>query len=155
MEWELVKPWVNRVGVVLEFLSFWLAAPEILGEARLRALERRVEDVVRVFPAVVTGVFVMVWLLTAIWRVRFDTELLMGWRVGGIRSGVIYTASLILTLISIYLLTLYPTRRVLTENIVRPLLLKLADDQRIRQRSLAVGAVLFVVGFLLQLLATF
>jgi len=30
-----------------------------------------------------------------------------------------------------------------------------ADDKRIRQRSLAVGAVLFVVGFLLQLIATF
>ena len=41
MEWELVKPWVNRVGIVLEFLSFWLAGPEILGEARLEALEKR------------------------------------------------------------------------------------------------------------------
>ena len=38
MEWELVKLWVNRVGIVLEFLSFWLAAPEILGEERLRKL---------------------------------------------------------------------------------------------------------------------
>lgn len=44
MEWELVKPWVNRLGIVLEFLSFWFAAPEILGEERLRALERRVEQ---------------------------------------------------------------------------------------------------------------
>ena len=35
MEWELVKLWVNRVGIVLEFLSSWLAAPEILGEERL------------------------------------------------------------------------------------------------------------------------
>jgi hypothetical protein len=38
MDWELVKPWVNRVSIVLEFLSFWLAAPEILGEEQLRAL---------------------------------------------------------------------------------------------------------------------
>jgi len=43
MRWGLVKPWVNRVGIVLEFLSFWLAAPEILGEERLRALEHRTE----------------------------------------------------------------------------------------------------------------
>lgn len=35
--------WLNRIGIILEFLSFWLAAPEILGEERLRALERGVE----------------------------------------------------------------------------------------------------------------
>jgi hypothetical protein len=41
------------------------------------------------------------------------------------------------------------------EKVVPPLLHVLADDERIRQRSLAVGAVLFVVAFLLQLIATF
>jgi hypothetical protein len=35
MQWSLVKLWVTRVGIVLEFLSFWFAAPEILGEERL------------------------------------------------------------------------------------------------------------------------
>jgi len=37
MRWELVRPWVNRVGIVLEFLSFWFAAPEILGEEPMKA----------------------------------------------------------------------------------------------------------------------
>ena len=41
------------------------------------------------------------------------------------------------------------------DRVLSPLLRVLADDERIRQRSLAVGAVLFVVGFLLQLIATF
>jgi len=35
MEWELLKPWVSRVRIVLEFLAFWFGAPEILGEQRL------------------------------------------------------------------------------------------------------------------------
>ena len=43
MDWELVKPWANRLGIVLEFLLFFLAAPEMLGEERLKALERRAE----------------------------------------------------------------------------------------------------------------
>ena len=43
----------------------------------------------------------------------------------------------------------------LQQKVVAPVLRVLADDERIRQRSLAVGAVLFVVGFLLQLVATF
>jgi hypothetical protein len=34
---------LNRIGMILEFLSFWLAAPEILGEERLLRLERYVE----------------------------------------------------------------------------------------------------------------
>ena len=38
MQWELVKPWVNRVGILLEFLSFWLAAPEILGEEPMKTV---------------------------------------------------------------------------------------------------------------------
>ena len=43
----------------------------------------------------------------------------------------------------------------LHNKVIVPLLRVLADDERIRQRSLAVGAVLFVVAFLLQLIATF
>ena len=35
--------WLNRIGLVLEFVSVWLAAPEILGERRLRALHLRLE----------------------------------------------------------------------------------------------------------------
>jgi hypothetical protein len=54
--------WVNRVGIVLEFLSFWFAAPEILGEGRLRALERRVEKQVRQLP-IMTGALMMVALI--------------------------------------------------------------------------------------------
>lgn len=45
--------------------------------------------------------------------------------------------------------------KTLEDRVVAPLLRILADDKRIRQRSLAVGAVLFVVCVLLQLIATF
>jgi hypothetical protein len=151
MEWELVKPWVNRVGILLEFLSFWLAAPEILGEERLRALERRIEQATGVLLwallLVATGVLLIgaLGLAAGMVIMRFRTEL---WdRLLVYRRAVGMTvwwgalgASLGLAL-----------EIVVTRTVLR----MMADDARIRQRSLAVGAVLFVVGFLLQLIATF
>src|SRR5437762_914160 len=31
--------WVNRIGMILGFLSFWFAAPEFIGEKRLQSWE--------------------------------------------------------------------------------------------------------------------
>jgi len=69
MEWELVKPWVNRRGIVLEFLSFWFAAPEILGEERLRGLERRVEQAT-IWLSLIGRVVVTADLAVLAWRVK-------------------------------------------------------------------------------------
>ena len=39
--------WLNRVGMILEFISFWFAAPEILGETRLLKIEQKAEIVLK------------------------------------------------------------------------------------------------------------
>jgi hypothetical protein len=270
MEWELVKPWVNRVGIMLEFLSFWFAAPEILGEERLRALELRLKRGIRVLQSALmillavggigTG---LEWAgeLLGVWMAPVERTSILGWArmwmglmlgmifwlnysfhcasigskaeagkwtnrrlltalpvlwlllwisvlvasvivliwaawkaeawiwvgsallaalvlalevVLGVRQpsealawaaiGAIATAlqivlmwemtrtwrgvSLLAVPMGIVWLTVY-------KKAAPPLLRRLADDKRIRHRSLAVGAVLFVVGFLLQLVATF
>jgi hypothetical protein len=145
MEWELVKPWVNRVGIVLEFLSFWFAAPEILGEERLRAVEQGVEKGIGLLPAVVGSrwtVFALGMVAGVLVSLRAVTEGL--WEDLGLLG---ITAAAVGTGMAVVTITL--------EKVVEPVLRVLADDQRIRQRSLAVGTVLFVVGFLLQLIATF
>ena len=132
--------WVNRVGIVLEFLSFWFAAPEILGEERLRKLERRVEKGVIVLPEVlfVVGVAVMFLII-----IPLTLNERISWSV----------ATLMIVVVSVLVLLLLPLA--MQGVVIPPLLRILADDERIRQRSLAVGAVLFVVGILLELIATF
>ena len=35
--------WIDRVGLLLNFLAFCLAAPELLGEERLRAWRQQIE----------------------------------------------------------------------------------------------------------------
>jgi len=200
MEWEQVSLWVNRVGIVLEFLSFWFAAPEILGEERLRALEHRVERGIRVLPlamfflAVVILPFLVVGggvaAVASAAILALATLLLARLGVGaatvrlledrqfklavaastawlGLLAFLLFLTELLASEPKVpvdYLLLgvsgviyglLLNTSFLLHDKVVSPLLLRLADDKGIRQRSLAIGAVLFVVGFLLQLVATF
>jgi len=147
MQWELVKPWVNRVGIVLEFLSFWFAAPEILGEGRLRALEQRVEQGIRVLPWVALGVMGAVGMIL---QVVFAL-IAKSWsrRTANVACVVAMVATFW------YCMRMATVVGKLRLKVVPSLLHVLADEESIRQRSLAVGAVLFVVGFLLQLIATF
>jgi hypothetical protein len=58
---------VNRVGILLEFLWFWFAGPELLGEERLKAWGQRLEWWLRV-------IVVIVWflLLCLLWVVFSD-----------------------------------------------------------------------------------
>lgn len=200
MEWEQVSLWVNRVGIVLEFLSFWFAAPEILGEERLRALEHRVERGIRVLPlamfflAVVILPFLVVGggvaAVASAAILALATLLLARLGVGAatvrlledrqfklaVAASTVWLGLLAFLLFLTELLASEPkvpvdylllgvsgviyglllnTSFLLHDKVVSPLLLRLADDKGIRQRSLAIGAVLFVVGFLLQLVATF
>ena len=194
MEWELVKPWVNRVGIVLEFLSFWLAAPEILGEERLRALERRLERGIKQLPGAVVTMQVVgallammvIWmamtravaagLVAVVAKVVAAMIVMMVEEVTVQVASVVSVVAALVTMGAAGVLAWAVTRAVvlgvrrwrgekwrwpwglaikLQEKVVSPWLRVLADDKRIRQRSLAVGAVLFVVGFLLQLIATF
>jgi hypothetical protein len=160
MDWELIQPWVNRGGIMLEFLSFWFAAPEILGEERLRALERKVERGIRVLSnrprwmtlgvAVAVGM-VLVRLGDPMIRCIESAVSAVASRVVGKVAGDILVFVLGAVLGWVWQ-ALMPK---LQDRVLSPLLKILADDERIRQRSLAVGAVLFVVGFLLQFVATF
>lgn len=38
-----MSPWIERTGMICDFISFWLVAPEILGEERLRRAETFIE----------------------------------------------------------------------------------------------------------------
>jgi hypothetical protein len=160
MEWSLVEPWVNRVGIVLEFLSFWLAAPEILGEERLKKLERRVERGIRVLSARMMWVIFLatVMIYMAVMRFGGPTIRCMESAVASVTSRVlarIVVAAVWGVLGFVAGMAGVQATNKLRATVVQPLLRVLADNERIRQRSLAAGAVLFVVGFLLQLVATF
>lgn len=138
VEWELVRKVLNLLGIVLEFLSFWFAAPEILGEERLRAIERRVEQGIRASPVLLFAVAVMLYVVFVGWAMWAGMVGAVPLATFWAALGALVGAAVILFLQGV------------AEKIAPPLLRILADDTRRRQRSLAVGAVLFVFAFLCQ-----
>ena len=142
MNWELVRKLLNLLGIVLEFLSFWFAAPEILGEERLRAMERGLEKGIKLLPAVVGArwtVLAVGMVVTVMVQVAMEEPRnLLG--LTALTAVAVGTGMAVVTI-------------TLKEKVVEPVLRVLADDERIRQRSLAVGAVLFMVAFLFQFTA--
>lgn len=188
MEWELVKPWVNRIGILLEFLSFWFAAPEIVTEIRqdeghwLRMLEQKVEAG--------AGCLLELGLAIAWYPAMFVVLLLTGERVtrrvvkkvgyGGLNAALGWASFFLCAGATILVLVVLSTVAwavgkpwwvwgmvgvgvvlmtmlllVVFALVGSSLLETLSDDKHIRQRSLVAGIVIFVLGFLLQLIATF
>ncbi len=191
--------WINRVGLMFEFLSFWFAAPEILGEKRLRKL---LELGLKVLPAAEWGFLAVLgmgsWGLVVVLKMGFlewmspvgcialwigaiaafafvlagrlegkqrplSSTLIIATVVGLIVAlglAVVTRVNLLASVASTVVMGLVLALAVaagwaLQCKVVWPLMRRLVADERFRQRSLALGAVLFVIGFLLQIVATF
>ena len=154
MDWFI---WMNRVGIILNFISFWFAAPEILGEERLRKIEASFEKVVKAGSTCLV-VFLFVTLIPLFVIMLF---FLMPALITGIM--MLFTGSSlwagIKTLLAVIGFWLGVALLVQVVNLVPELterfLNMLADNQRIRQRALILGALLFVLGNILQFVATY
>jgi len=137
--------WIDRVGLLLNFLAFCFAAPELLGERRLKTWRQPLERWLMV-------IVVLVWflLLSFLW-VAFS-DLMPDEMVEMMPTIWLISTTAVLSVVSA--LPLIIPGGVLS-RVVRPMIQQLADDAHARRRFLAAGAVLFVLGFLLQLAATF
>jgi hypothetical protein len=140
---------LTRIGIFLEFVSFWFAAPELLGETRLKAMEDAVESFLRrhkLDQTVTRGTYLAgsVAILLSIAGLMLGYLLPPRFRVASVDiMAELFGAAIILFAMAILSLA------------ARRLLPVMADDQEIRRRYLAIGAGLFVLGTVLQLLATF
>jgi hypothetical protein len=151
--------WVNRIGMVLEFVSFWLAAPEILGKQRLLMVENRIRKMLHFLPRLSTPVIAI--LLVVMPLVCIGEFYLM--RTGQIqrsaygptitapKDGMYYGVFYIIFPLFLLLTGVY----FLVDKIGPALLHSLADDKRYRHRALIVGATFFTLGFILQIITTF
>ncbi len=148
--------WVNRFSILLELLSFFLAAPEIVTELRndkgawLLVLEKRVELVIKV----------VIWALPA-----GATLFLLITPVGSYTLGATITRldrSDVIVVILTSLITSVPMAilaNLIRETIISPRLERLArflaDDRYVRLRALWFGVLFFIVSKVMQLVATF
>jgi hypothetical protein len=142
---------LNRTGQILGFLSFWFAAPEIIGENRLKSWSSLLEK----------GAF-NIPILWALLYLLLLFYVLIDYLIHALTIGRIFTfpedfAVRIILLFMASSTPIYP-------NILKPrkpnaLLIKaakfFADNQKFRHWSLFLGGFLFTISFILQFAATY
>lgn len=137
--------WLNRIGIVLGFLSFWFAAPEFIGEARLKAWEMSLARGIFRLPRIVTTMWVV--LCCAAFLCIFNEHLLH--LVWGKPLPGMFSWGGFLFFSQVFASALLP------RSFLYKAVQFLANDEEQRQRSLFLGGTLFTISFALQLMATF
>jgi hypothetical protein len=130
---------ITLTGMTMEFFSLWFVAPEILGEDRLARLEHWIErplayvvDHKQVYPIIggiaggLLGILIDYLDITIVntWITFF-----VAFIAGGFAGWLVVT---------------------LADRGIPVILSELARDEQVRRRAIVVGAVLFIIGFILQ-----
>ena len=152
----LMVKWIAVTGLVLQFLAFWLAAPELLGESTLKRLQKGLEQFLSSMPVLLLGLIMMAY--GGWFGVRGAYLGYQGSQSGDVTYEEMvdyYVVLGVCTLIYFVLVFSYKRiRRFLTARVAQPLIHQLIHQQNLRKQALAVGAILFTLGFLLQVAAT-
>lgn len=145
--------WLNILGLILQFLSFWLAAPELLGAATLKRFESGLIKIASRVPSIALGI---IGLIFGIGMATYGTYTGMNAAEGD--SGDPFQTMMIILAISIaymiYVFIFYKRiQRFLERVFAKPMINMLITNNESRKVSLIIGAVLFTIGFLCQLTA--
>jgi hypothetical protein len=133
--------WFNRVGLVLGYGSFFLAAPEIIGEERLGRLEGFLVSGLRKFRKVL-DVAIMPVLVVSLLVYPL-------WKLGHHQSFRDSQPDFIVWAIDIAFPLLW-----LSDRLLKMYVSLVSKKEGARQIALLLGAVLFTVSFILQFAAT-
>ncbi|WP_353166132.1 hypothetical protein [Empedobacter brevis] len=122
------------LGLLLQFLAFWMAAPEILGVNWLRKTEGLIRKMISQLPQLILAVLGMVL------GVMFYHSM---------RS--IFAFVVVIIFIGILLLLYKKLGQVLDEKISKPLIKKLILNETFRFTLLKFAALFFTLGFIIQI----
>jgi hypothetical protein len=169
-----VSPWINRIGLVFDFLAFWLAAPEILGEERLRKAETLIErgfsSILSRFQKIfkrITGRDLPLSLDAFLEQERFTLRMLSSafWillmlvvkqlffpsKPDAIDNFILLQAIINLVMGIAFSGVLIAVAAILAARILR----WLYEGEQLRQLLILIGAIIFTMGFIFQFMATF
>jgi len=139
---------MNIIGLCLQFLAFWLAAPELLGAETMKRFEAGLVKIISQLPGMLFG-FV-------------GFSLGMGMGVYGFYTGMqgdkalvyksMYIMGGIMVVYVIFMVFFYKRLQVyLQARVAEPLMQKLINNNESRKTALVFGAILFTAGFVMQL----
>jgi hypothetical protein len=135
---------LNRIGMILGFLSFWFAAPEFIGEERLKQWEIQLAAWLTGIPGILKKIAIGILLIYAAYTVAAWNPILLGLTK---RAPIPWWLTLLsgAPLFFIYL----------QEVIIMRVVPTLANNTRTRQNSLIVAGIFFTSSFVLQFISTF
>lgn len=143
--------WVNAIGLLLQFVAFWLAAPELLGEPTLRRFEKGLKKLVTQLPMIIIWIVILGYGVTSIIislmkgldaarNGTTESDMMAFYIKLGIVSGLYF----------IFIAFYKRIKKGLETKLAQPLVEKLINNTETRKQSLILGAVLFSLGFMLQ-----
>lgn len=144
--------WLNAIGLILQFVAFWFAAPELLGEATLKRLEKGLQRFVALMPLIIILLVVFVYGFVFIGIAVYNTVVISQTGSTTINPTTYYIALGIST--AIYMAIMFNFKRVrsfLDKRLAVPLVQNLINSNEVRRTALLIGAILFTLGFLAQL----
>lgn len=143
--------WLNALGLLLQFLAFWFAAPELLGAATLKRFESGLRRFIRRIPMLIGLCIILSYAL------YFGIQ---GFMKGleasenGVQHSEIYSFYIQLGIAFIvYIVFMIFYKRIIQWmdlKLAQPLTEMLINNNQTRKISLIIGAVFFSIGFLLQ-----
>ena len=144
--------WLAIIGLTLQFLAFWFAAPELLGEQTLQRFQNSLKKVLSVLPIIIILAIVFGYGLT------FSIiGIMKGMRAAetGIEESEMYSYFIVMgicTLMYFVFLGFYKKIKYwLEQKLAIPLVNQLIQNSQARSSALVVGAVLFSLGFVIQI----
>jgi hypothetical protein len=145
--------WMNALGLILQFASFWLAAPELLGRQTLERVENGFRKFAAALPMILMMLFIMGYGLT------FGIMgVVKGMRASesGISSSEMNEYYITIGVSSVaYMIFMIYYKRIqkwIELKFAAPLTNAIIRNNESRKNALITGSVLFTVGFLMQLI---
>ena len=144
--------WINAFGLLLQFVSFWFAAPELLGVNTLKRFEAGLRKFVSSLPLILMMVVVLGFAISlSVMGILKGVE---GGEGGLTKPEMIQFIIVLIVCMIFYAVFMFFFKRIKTWldlHLAQPLITGLINNNKARSSALIVGAALFTLGFLLQL----
>lgn len=128
--------WINVLGMTLQFISFWFAAPEILGEEKLKHYEEKLKHYISNLPTLIFGVPGIILIGTLLSSDSDKSEI---------------PAPVIFIILAIVFRKKLQAK--LEAKVIKPFLDRLIESEDKRQDYLRIAAMLFTAGFVCSIVA--
>jgi hypothetical protein len=144
--------WIIATALILQFIAFWFAAPELLGEKTLKRMRLQLQKLLSFLPMLIIWVVVLGYGLT--FTISGLIKAYKG-ATSGISQSEIVNYYVILGICTIaYFIFIFRYKKIknaLDQRLAMPLVNKLIERSEFRSTALTIGAILFTLGFIIQL----